>query len=198
MESDLTDMNDGYSKFPDIADYLATQFEDRVVTPATMIGAGAAAVIAVTAALALVPQSQISGTARIVDGDTLEINRQRIRLFGIDAPEFSQLGGADAMVKLKSLTTDKNGLFLIVSCTKKSTDRYERIVAICSANGNDLGAAMVRSGYAMDWPKYSNGLYAAQQIDAKQEGAGLWRTPTLFMPPWEYRHAHKAPQSQSR
>jgi endonuclease YncB( thermonuclease family) len=154
-----------------------------------MIGAGVAITIATL--FALIPSAPISGTARIIDGDTLTIEGKRIRLYGIDAPEASQLGGSDATTKLRSLTTDKDGLHYIVYCTKKATDRYERIVATCTANGNDLGGAMVRSGYAMDWPKYSDGRYAAQQIDAQQEGAGLWRTPTLFQPPWEYRHAHK-------
>ena len=88
-----------------------------------------------------------------IDGDSLRAgNGDEYRLFGIDAPELHQtckdasgkswLCGRAAKAKLTTLM--KAGA---VNCEAKATDRYNRIVAVCSAQGvPDLGEAMVSSG----------------------------------------------------
>ena len=98
-----------------------------------------------------------STPARVIDGDTIDISGQRIRLHGIDTPEAKQtcqregvtwLCGAEATKTLKELIGSSD-----VSCTERDRDRYGRIVAVCQANGVDLNAAMVLSGMALAYRK---------------------------------------------
>lgn len=120
----------------------------------------------------------IAGTARPVDGDTLELAGQRIRLWGIDAPERVQmcegaLGvyecGRDASAVLAAILRGQNAV-----CEPRDRDRYGRVVAICSTEAGDIGAAMVRQGWATDYRRYSQGRYAVEQSKAKAEGLGMW------------------------
>jgi endonuclease YncB( thermonuclease family) len=53
-------------------------------------------------------------------------------------------------------------------------------------SGEDIGAAMVRSGWALDYERYSGGRYAAEQLEAEAALRGLWAG--AFVPPWEWRH----------
>lgn len=132
----------------------------------------------------------ITGRASIIDGDTIEIHGNRIRLFGIDAPESSQLCrnassdqyrcGADAANQLSEFTSGK-----VVSCARVARDRYGRTVAWCSINGADMGEWLVRAGLAIDWPKYSHGRYRLAQAGAHQAGNGMWAG--TWIAPWEYR-----------
>lgn len=75
--------------------------------------------------------------ARVIDGDTLAIGRDRIRLQNHNAPELDQPGGPEAKAKLESLTAGKH-----VTCEPKARDRYARIVARCYVEGRDIGKAM--------------------------------------------------------
>jgi endonuclease YncB( thermonuclease family) len=97
-----------------------------------------------------------SATVTVIDGDTLKLGNERIRLQGIDAPESLQrcADGWQAGVAAR------RGLAELVSagaptCEKVTTDRYGRTVAICRVNGKDIGAEMVRSGLAWAYTRYS-------------------------------------------
>ena len=90
--------------------------------------------------------ADVSGRARVVDGDTLEIGGTRIRLFGIDAPERGQscqvggelwICGGLARVRLEERISGRT-----VVCEEKDRDRYGRIVAVCRAGGEDLNACL--------------------------------------------------------
>ena len=72
-----------------------------------------------------------------------------------------------------------------IKCTEVDHDEYGRTVATCVVNGRDVGSDMVRSGWALDYPKSSRGAYLREQIDAIQAQRGLWSGS--FMPPWEWR-----------
>ena len=85
----------------------------------------------------------------ITDGDTLKWGGITYRLWGIDAPELGQScadgwpAGHLAATRLQALTAGRQ-----VVCQEKDRDRYGRTVAICRANGEDLGAILVREGMA--------------------------------------------------
>jgi endonuclease YncB( thermonuclease family) len=131
----------------------------------------------------------VSGQASVMDGDTLEMHGQRIRLHGIDAPETPQhcylpdgrtwRCGHTAARRLQDFIGSKT-----VTCAQKDRDRYGRIVAVCAAGGDDLGAWLVEHGWALAYARYSQ-AYAARQKRAEAVRAGIWRS--RFRKPWEWR-----------
>ncbi|MBT5083256.1 MAG: thermonuclease family protein [Rhodospirillaceae bacterium] len=133
-----------------------------------------------------------SDRVRVIDGDTIDISGQRIRLHGIDTPEAKQtcqregfiwLCGAVATKVLRKLIGDTQ-----VTCTQRDMDRYGRIVAVCYVNGLNLNAAMVQSGMALAYRKYSND-YIGQEASAKAAQRGLWAGK--FVAPWEWRRGKR-------
>lgn len=127
--------------------------------------------------------------AVITDGDTLKINGAAYRLFGIDAPETKQdcpdgwPAGRLATTHLQALIAGRN-----VICERRDTDRYGRTVAVCRAGGEDLGAIMVRDGYAWAFTRYSAD-YVGQEARAKAGGAGVHGHGCA--PAWEWRAAQR-------
>ena len=84
------------------------------------------------------------GRASVIDGDTLEIHGSRIRLWGVDAPESSQLCRGEDSLQYRCGSKAANDLdaFIAgrpVNCLPMSLDRYGRTVATCSIGGTDLG-----------------------------------------------------------
>jgi endonuclease YncB( thermonuclease family) len=115
----------------------------------------------------------------VVDGDTLEIHGARIRLWGIDAPESSQLcrGGDSLQYRCGAKAANDLDAFIArrpVNCLPISLDQYGRTVATCSVGGADLGDWLARNGLALDWPKYSKRKYDAAPREAEQAGRGIW------------------------
>jgi endonuclease YncB( thermonuclease family) len=115
-----------------------------------------------------------AGQASIIDGDTLEIHGTRIRLWGVDAPESSQLcRGADSnLYRCGAKAANDLDSFIArrpVNCTPVAEDQYGRTVATCSVGG-DIGEWLVRNGLALDWPQYSKGRYASAQREADRSG----------------------------
>lgn len=137
----------------------------------------------------------LAGQASVIDGDTLEIHGTRIRLWGIDAPESTQLCrgedskpyrcGAQAANDLDSFIARR-----MVSCVPVNLDQYGRTVATCSVNGVDLGEWLVRSGLALDWPQYSKAKYDGVQREAEHAGRGIWKGS--YVEPWLYRACIRA------
>jgi endonuclease YncB( thermonuclease family) len=139
--------------------------------------------------------ANLIGQASIIDGDTLEIHGTRIRLWGIDAPESSQLCRGDDSQQYRCGAKSANDLdaFIAsrpVNCAPISLDQYGRTVATCSVDGVDLGEWLVRSGLALDWPQYSKGKYAAAERDAEHVGRGIWAGS--YVEPWLYRACIRA------
>jgi endonuclease YncB( thermonuclease family) len=139
--------------------------------------------------LAQLATPDIVGRASVIDGDTIEIQSQRIRIHGIDAPESNQ----NCLVSGKAWKCGQQAALALsnwigaanVSCSSVSTDRYKRVVARCSVRGEDLGLWSVSQGWALDWPQYSRGEYQGAQEQAKAAGVGMWRG--TFTEPWIWR-----------
>lgn len=135
----------------------------------------------------------IIGYPRVIDGDTIVVGYNHIRLWGIDAPEISQLcGGRSGPYSCGSLARDSLQKLIgtnSVICTGKGTS-YGRVVAICRLNSGsnknaDLASLMVSAGLALDWHTYSRGFYSIEESYARRRGLGIWQGS--FMKPWEYR-----------
>ena len=111
------------------------------------------------------------GKARIIDGDTIEINKEKIRFGGINSPERKEIGYRLAKDKLVEKIANN-----IVTCTReKIKDKYQRTVAECFINGESLSSFMVKNGYACDYIYYSKGKYAKEQKYAKANTLGIWK-----------------------
>src|SRR5262245_22562373 len=112
------------------------------------------------------PAADLTGQAAVIDGDTIEIHGQRIRFFGIDAPESKQTCEADQQTyrcgqQAALALADEIGQQTVI-CEKHDVDRYGRIVAVCRAGGEDLNAWMVSQGWALAYRHYST-AYVSQE-----------------------------------
>lgn len=134
--------------------------------------------------------ADLIGRATVIDGDTIEIHGQRVRLEGIDAPESSQTC-RDREAGVDVRCGQRASLWLAdligaspVSCMDAGRDRYGRMLAHCSVGGRDIGSAMVEAGWAMAFVRYSR-EYEPQEALATQARAGIWQWD--FVPPWDWR-----------
>lgn len=96
----------------------------------------------------------VCSSAEVTDGDTIRCGQNRIRLEGIDAPEMPghcrpgrQCTPGDPYASLANLEQLIGGSKVL--CTQTDTDRHGRIVARCTAKGEDLSCAQVRDGHAV-------------------------------------------------
>lgn len=131
---------------------------------------------------------EVSGPARVVDGDTLVIGAQAIRIEGIDAPEDGQRCshsdggqwpcGTQATEALRALS--EKG----VRCVGSEFDAYERLIASCSSDNANIGQAMVRAGMALAYRHYST-RYVVDEEFARNAGRGVWQGS--FVEPWLWR-----------
>jgi endonuclease YncB( thermonuclease family) len=120
------------------------------------------AVLMLSTSFTLAVSDNLIGQASIVDGDTLEIHGTRIRLWGTDAPESSQLCRNDESLQYRCGAKAANELDAFIArrpvdCSPVSLDQYGRTVAECSIDGVDLAEWLVRNGLALDWPRYFEG-----------------------------------------
>lgn len=133
---------------------------------------------------------EVSGPARIIDGDTLVIRETIIRLHGIDAAETGQrcVGegrkilrpGKDAIQILQGLA--EGG----VSCAGSQWDDYGRLVAVCrSTKGEDINRRLVADGWAWAFVKYSSD-YVQEEASARSRHLGVWAMACET--PWNFRH----------
>ena len=141
----------------------------------------------------------ISGKAKIIDGDTLKINKKKIRFSGIDAPESYFFGKKQLCIinnieiqcgKLsKEKLIEKIGNQVVDCKIEKNKDQFSRLIGECFLKNKSLSVFMVKNGYAIDYPKYSNGKFRKYQIYAKNLSLGLWQMQ--FEYPWIWRKKNR-------
>ncbi|WP_336740354.1 thermonuclease family protein [Aureimonas altamirensis] len=148
--------------------------------------------------------ADISGRMTVIDGDTIAVEgtTERIRLYGIDAPEGQQtcemaagqryLCGSNSAQFLADLV-GRNGR---VACIEDTRDRYGRIVAECTMpDGTVINEAMVRGGWAVHYTRYSDGRYQAAEDHARENKLGMWAGE--FITPERWRRGDRLPSEPS-
>ena len=125
---------------------------------------------------------------RVVDGDTIVLNGEKIRFTGIDTPELKQtcMHGDQKVgcgMTAKKLLVEKIGN-ATPECISEGKDAYKRTLAECFINGESLSKFLVRSGYAFAYRKYSTKFVKDEEF-AKANKLGMWAM--TFQYPWDYR-----------
>ena len=125
---------------------------------------------------------------KIVDGDTIHLNGEKIRFTGIDTPELKQTCIKDGVkdpcgITAKQILIEKIGNNKI-ECISEGKDRYKRTLAECFVNNESLSSYLVRSGYAFAYRKYSK-KFILDEDYAKTNKLGMWSM--TFQYPWDFR-----------
>lgn len=139
---------------------------------------------------------EIIGSATIIDGDTLKIKNEKIRLFGIDAPEMNQMCkrpylkigfltfstnyncGEMSQIRLRKYVKNK-----AIKCIFNSRDRYNRLIAECYVDKKNINSWMVENGYAVAYRKYSQ-KFVLKENQAKKLKLGLWQGSFIRPEKW--------------
>ena len=125
---------------------------------------------------------------RVVDGDTIHLNGEKIRFTGIDTPELKQTCIKEGFIDPCGVTAKEILIMKIgdnkVECISKGKDRYKRTLAECFVNDESLSSYLVRSGYAFAYRRYSK-KFIPDEDYAKDNKIGMWSMK--FQYPWDYR-----------
>lgn len=127
-----------------------------------------------TATLVQGNENQLAGTASVIDGDTIEIHGERIRLDGYDSPERGSRCGSVNVYKEAAFALSNFIGQGTVTCDISGKDRYDRSIGDCEVGGKSLAEFMVSEGWARDWPRYSQGAYADEERGARNARRGIW------------------------
>ena len=127
---------------------------------------------------------------RVIDGDTIVLNGEKIRFTGIDSPELEQT----CLKNDKELMCGMMAKMLLIEkignnkpeCISEGKDVYKRTLAECFINGESLSKFLVRSGYAFAYRKYS-AKFVEDENFAKANKIGMWAM--TFQYPWDFRKA---------
>jgi len=125
---------------------------------------------------------------KIVDGDTIHLNGEKIRFTGIDTPELKQTCVKEDVINpcgvtAREILVNKIGNN-IVECISEGKDQYKRTLAECFVNNESLSSYLVKSGYAFAYRKYSD-KFIKDEDYARINKIGMWSM--TFVYPWDYR-----------
>ena len=125
---------------------------------------------------------------KIIDGDTIHLNGEKIRFSGIDSPEIKQTckknneiikcGILARELLIKIIANNK------INCIREGKDQYKRTLAECFVNDLSLSSYLVKNGYAFAYRKYSKKFIADEDF-AKSNKLGMWSMK--FEYPWDWR-----------
>ena len=125
---------------------------------------------------------------KIIDGDTIHLNNEKIRFTGIDTPELKQTCNKNneiiyCGIQARQLLINKIGKNK-VNCIKEGKDQYKRTLAECFVNDLSLSRFLVREGYAFAYRKYSKKFINDEDFE-KKNNIGMWSMK--FEYPWDWR-----------
>lgn len=135
----------------------------------------------------------VFAAVKVVDGDSLEIDGKRVRLEGIDAPEYDQFCENKKGVKYNCGLRSKEKLLSFIDgrelkCDYLGTDVYDRLLAICYAEGENINKKMVETGWAVSYNRFSEG-FDEEEKKARKNKRGMWQGK--FMRPELFRFLKK-------
>jgi endonuclease YncB( thermonuclease family) len=136
----------------------------------------------------------------VEDGDTITVlapghNPVRVRVANIDAPEWDQPFGDRSKRIFSDLAFGKDADVAV-----DDVDSYQRPVGRIRVGGEDVNAALVRSGAAWVFTRYNRDpSLVGVEADARAARRGLWGLPeNERQPPWEWRAAKREERERRR
>jgi len=121
--------------------------------------------------------AEVSGSALVMDGDTVTVQGQDITLYGIHAPSIVQSCGMDAEIwqcgwdaanRLEAIIANRT-----VTCTDIVENADGKLVGRCAAEGEDLAGAMIDEGLAVADPE-TGADYQPRAMAASDQKVGMW------------------------
>lgn len=149
-------------------------------------------IVALLLALAAPAAADLSGRARVIDGNTLELAGETLCLQGVDAPEPAQLCRLGeqvwpcGQVATAKLTEAVLGRDLI--CSKSGGAGDACAPATCFLGEENVGLGLVSKGWALAAPDAPADLKDARNR-AVMDGSGVWAGD--FVPPWDWRDGER-------
>jgi len=140
----------------------------------------------------MLPMRAVDGSwVRVIDGDSLRVGGEEIRLAGYDAPEWGQFCQTGSGLPWPCGLMARRELARLVragglACSPTGLDRYGRTLSHCIAAGGDVGADMVRQGLGLR-TRYSPFRYGAEETEARSHARGVWQG--AHQHPEDYRRA---------
>lgn len=125
--------------------------------------------------LAKLNEVELTGSYKIIDGDSLFLGNREIRLIGIDAPEYRQICQLENGVEYPCGRQSRSHLEKLaksgaLKCTGSEEDKYQRLLAICMSGGIELNEQMVKDGWAVSF-----GDYYDAEASASENKNGVWQ-----------------------
>lgn len=140
-----------------------------------------------------VSANSIAGQASVIDGDTIEISGERIRLVSVDTPESQQTYldaggrawryGQQAAMALSDMIGRST-----VACLSEGRDKYGRILGQCNVSNVSLSTWLVENGWAMPYNDRA-GRYDRASQRAESARRGVWAG--TFEKPSKWRERNK-------
>lgn len=153
-------------------------------------------IAALALACALPALADPSGRVRVIDGDTIDVGGERVRLFGIDAPERDQLcwepdGSPVRCGQWSSGVLARFAEGRQATCRAIRRDQYGRMLATCTVRGVDLGETLLRNGVVRLYSRETLRDYPEFEKEAELLGRGLWAW--RHDDPADFRASQRAP-----